>query len=314
MSLPIRRGKLFPSAVPPSKKFGKHCATIKYRFSLAPLFISHTYRQDLWEEWDKGETSCIGVKGKIGRFNVDLHQREQEMPVVNPDTGERKTVMHKAFYMAEIDLDSVDLRALTALFKEPEKAIVVPGDGEENGNDSELPSADYYVRGQDENDWFDLDDFVDALYTIDDPEPQMRVLPFIVSPRFTYYRHVDAASKVGASDPMDRSASQGGKESKAGREHSADSHEPATGEGSDRAKTKFGQEPSHTCLMGCSTGMPCFCYQSLLSSDPLLSEDTVTVQIQAAETRLAELEAEAESVSVMKTAEMRRCRLTEVAC
>jgi hypothetical protein len=218
MSVPIRRGKLFPSAVPPSKKFGKHCATIKYRFSLAPLFISHTYRQELWAEWEKGETSCIGVKGKIGRFNVDLHQREQEMPVVHPDTGERKT----------------------ALFKEPEKAMVIPGDGDEIGDESDLPSADFYERGPDDDDWFDLDDFVDAMYTIDDPEPQLRVLPFIVSPRFTYYRHVDASSKAGGSNERadDKKSSEEGSD-----------EQPA-----ERAKTKFGKEPSHTCLMGCSTG------------------------------------------------------------
>lgn len=245
MSLPIRRGKLFPTAIPPSKKFGKHCATIKYRFSLAPLFLSHTYRQESWNEWNKGETTVMGLKGKLGRFNVDLHQREQEETVINPDTGERKTVMHKAFYMAEIDLDSVDLRAITALFKEPEKAVAVPEELAENSEEDQgLPAADDYILRDEDLDWVDLDDYVDALYKISDNDPQLRVLPFIVSPRFTYYRHVDAAAKTGGSPNMERSHSK------------TSAHEGGyqSGDTQDKAKTKFGNEPSHTCLMGCSTG------------------------------------------------------------
>lgn len=226
MSLPIRQGPLFPSAQAPAKKFGKHCATIKYRFSLAPLFISHTYRQDGWAEWSKGETTVVGLKGKIGRFNVDLHQREQEETVRKPELGSSKTVMRKVFYQAEVDCEGVDLRVISAVFREPEKQFVVPEDDE--GLDEEGPSTvsqDYTVADED-LEWIDLDDFVDAVYTIPDDNPRMRVLPFINCPRFTYYRKID----VEKDGPVE-----------------TDPEEAVS-------KTKFGKEPSHTCLMGCAKG------------------------------------------------------------
>ncbi|GAA5897882.1 hypothetical protein JCM6882_005104 [Rhodosporidiobolus microsporus] len=250
MSLPIRQGKLFPSAQAPSKKFGKHCATIKYRFSLAPLFISHTYRQDNWAEWGRGETTVLGLKGKIGRFNVDLHQREQEMSIRRPEMSESKTVKHKAFYMAEIDLDSVDLRTITALFQEPEKAYVAPVDGDAEEDATPPPSFDNFHVADEDADWINLNDFNDAAYTMADRRPQLRLLPLMTCPRFTYYRHTDAA-------PV-----------REGDDTSSDHVELMP---RDRGKTKFGHEGSHTCLMGCAT-------------------DTIGVQVKEAEMRLAELE------------------------
>ena len=240
MSIPIRQGKLFPSAQAPSKKFGKHCATIKYRFSLAPLFISHTYKQETWAEWTKGETTVLGVKGKIGRFNVDLHQREQEETVLHPDTGVKKTIHRKAFYMAEVDCDGVDLRAITACFQEPEKSVVVPEDVDEEGDEPELPSMHDYTVADEDLDWVDMDDFNDAVYTIPDRNPQLRVLPFIVCPRFTYYRQIDVAGKPTAEE---------NEEDEEGGQTAEESTTAAP-----KAKTKFGNEPSHTCLMGTATG------------------------------------------------------------
>ncbi|CEQ42515.1 SPOSA6832_04335, partial [Sporobolomyces salmonicolor] len=234
MSLPIRQGKLFPSAQAPSKKFGKHCATIKYRFSLAPLFISHTYRQESWAEWARGETTVLGLKGKIGRFNVDLHQREQEMVIRRPEASESKIVKHKAFYMAEVDLDSVDLRTIVAKFKEPEKAHVAPADAEMDEDAGPPPTDDFGVVGDEDVDWINLNDFNDSAYTIGDRHPRISILPLMVCPRFTYYRHVDSL-------PVREDDDDG----------SNDGEAPTP---SERPKTKFGTELSHTCLMGCATG------------------------------------------------------------
>ncbi|KAM0789695.1 hypothetical protein ACM66B_006555 [Microbotryomycetes sp. NB124-2] len=264
MSLPIRQGKLFPSAQPPSKKFGKHCATIKYRFSLAPLFISHMYRQESWQEWANGETTVLGLKGKVGRFNVDLHQREQEEMHVNSDTGKKKAVIHKAFYTAEIDCDGVDLRAITAKFREPDKAAVVPEElvQEAENEDDGLPPDEDYVLHDEDLAWADLDDFNDAVYSIPDRSPQLRVLPLLTCPRFTYYRQKDNDAV-----DLDEDSSERGASEKHGK--------------IERPKTKFGKEPSHTCLVGCST-------------------DSVSVQIAEAQKRLEQLEQEAEKASQHK--------------
>lgn len=232
MSLPIRQGKLFPSAPPPSKKFGKHCATIKYRFSLAPLFIAHTYRQESLGDWGQGETMMVGLKGKIGRFNVDMHQREQEQVIRKPNSTETKTVLRKSFYQAEVDLDGVDLRLLSAIFKEPEKEFFAP---EDPGEDEDvLPADEDYSVADEDLEWIDLDDFVDAAYTIPDKNPRLRVIPFTVCPRFTYYRQTDTA-------PRDDGKGESDSDGCATLEHS---------------QSKFGHEPSHTCLMGSSTGEP----------------------------------------------------------
>lgn len=224
MSLPIRQGKLFPSAQAPAKKFGKHCATIKYRFSLAPLFISHTYRQDNWNEWSKGETTVVGLKGKIGRFNVDLHQREQEETVLKPALGTKKTLMKKVFYQAEVDCDELDLRVISAIFSEPEKRAMAPEvDEDEDQEANHNASNENHEVADEDLEWIDLDDFVDAIYTIPDQNPRMRVLPFINCPRLNYYRKIDVEKESGEGEEV-------------------------------QSNTKFGNEDSHTCLMGCAKG------------------------------------------------------------
>ncbi|KPV73207.1 uncharacterized protein RHOBADRAFT_54988 [Rhodotorula graminis WP1] len=277
MSLPVRQGRLFPSVQAPSPKFGRHTATIKYRFSLAPLFISHTYRQETWAEWERGETTVLGMKGKIGRFNVDLHQRTQEMVIRRPEMSESKTVKHKAFYMAEIDLDGLDLRTITAIFSEPLKADVAPADANADDEASTpIPAAnddDYTVRPED-REWVNLNDFHDSMYTmpVDDGhgEPRLRILPFMVCPRFTYYRHKDSAPTKDGDDD----------ESGDGLEASTPPEKP---------KTKFGNEFSHTCLMGRAT-------------------DTVSVHIEEAEERLRELKtqlAASKSATVIGEIELR---------
>ncbi|GJN94531.1 hypothetical protein Rhopal_007614-T1 [Rhodotorula paludigena] len=248
MSLPIRQGKLFPRAQAPSPKFGRHTATIKYRFSLAPLFIAHTYRQDTWAEWSRGETTVLGMKGKIGRFNVDLHQRTQEMVIRRDEMSESKTVKHKAFYMAEVDMDVLDLRCISALFQEPIKAQVAPADADADEEANPPPVYESYGASSEDQAWIDYNDFHDAIYTMPlEEEPAIRILPFMVCPRFTYYRHKDAAPTKDADDEV-----------------------PPEDERStppERPKSKFGNELSHICLMGCAT-------------------DTVTVQIEEAENRL----------------------------
>jgi hypothetical protein len=237
MSLPIRHGPVFPSTGAPSKKFGKHCATIKYRFSIAPLYISHTYAQDSWAEWRRGETSAVGLKAKIGRFNVDLHQREQETVTRRDSEEEPKIVRHKAFYMAEVDLDSVDLRVVTALFQEPEKATIPIPESEQDEAEAEdsLPSPESFEGSQEDAEWYDLNDFNDSGHVFQDEDPKIRVFPFLVSPRFTYFRHVEAAPAQ-----------------EAGEHSPSSSHEHSNGP--IKPTTKFGTEASHTCLMGRATG------------------------------------------------------------
>lgn len=254
MSLPIRQGKLFPSAQAPSKKFGKHCGTIKYRFSLAPLFISHTYRQEELSEWQNGSTTILGVKGKIGRFNADLHQREQEEVIQHKLTGETKRVIHKHFNMIEMDLTGLDLRVISANFKEHEKSDLMeqiqrehPHFTAEEGGETDAEGFTEDIRpslSEEEMDWVDLDDYRDPLCAIlDDRDPAVKILPFMASPRFTYYRDSDA--RYAQQDSPKQTDSPTSTETS-----HEDEMDPAE---KGRPVTKFGTESSHTCLMGCAT-------------------------------------------------------------
>lgn len=272
MSLPIRQGKLFPSAQKPSPKFGRHTATIKYRFALAPLFISHTYRQNSLADWRRGQTTVLGLKGKIGRFNVDLHQRAQEMVIRRPEMKESKHVIHKAFYMAEVDLDSVDLRAIMGIFDEPEKAHFAPPAAPEEEEATPRVSFDEYLVRDNEQEWINTDDFRDSFGGWPhSSKPNIYLMPFMACPRFTYYRQKDAAP------PPDE-----------------DEDASAAATPPERPKSKFGDELSHTCLMGCATGKP---YQgdlvlSCVLTFGVINADTIMVQIRQAQLRLKGLELE----------------------
>ncbi|GAA5901240.1 uncharacterized protein JCM6883_000150 [Sporobolomyces salmoneus] len=265
MSLPIRHGPVFPSTGAPSKKFGKHCATIKYRFSIAPLYISHTYAQESWSEWRRGETSAVGLKAKIGRFNVDLHQREQETVTRRDSETEPKIVRHKAFYMAEVDLDSVDLRVITALFQEDEKASIPIPDEEQDESNVEPPPVETFEGTPQDAEWYDNNDFHDSGHVFQDVDPKIRVFPFLVSPRFTYFRHVEAAPAQDSGDQPTTATSPR-------------SHQHEHQNGPVKPTTKFGTEASHVCLMGRAT-------------------DTVQVQIREAGIRLVELRSELSAVT-----------------
>lgn len=116
LGLPIRQGSLFPEAQAQSPKFGRHLATLKYRFDLSPLFITHLYPQNIRKDWAKGKTTLYGIKSRIATFHLDMHQRQQEMLKERPELGERKKVFHKPFYEAEVDLDRIDLRTLCGHF------------------------------------------------------------------------------------------------------------------------------------------------------------------------------------------------------
>lgn len=238
LSLPIRQGRSFPSAKSPSKKFSKHCGTIKYRFSLSPLFISHTYRQESWSEWSKGETSFIGIKGKIGRFNVDLHQREEEEIIRRSNSTHIKKIVQKVFYQAEIDLDGVDLRVMSAVLSEPGKQQVALhhiGSNEIDDEDSTPEISQNTTVSDEDLEWIDIDDIKDAIYTLTDDNPRIKIVPFISCPRFTYYRHSDTRSNVPDSKQNEATIRLN----------------PTLTE---NRKTKFGNEHTHTCTCGMAAG------------------------------------------------------------
>lgn len=186
LSLPIRQGPLFPQRRPTSKKFGRHLATIKYRLSLANLYISHVYVDESRDSWSKGLTSCVGIKAFIDKFQADMHQREQETTVLTGMPLRTKTIRHKPFYSAEVNISGLDLRAVRGLFEDPIKRLAVsskilmessPFSRANEPKPTELTSP-----------WVNLDDFVEIDWMPSASPSVLHVIPVATCPYFTYHK------------------------------------------------------------------------------------------------------------------------------
>ncbi|WFD01001.1 hypothetical protein MYAM1_003761 [Malassezia yamatoensis] len=228
LSLPIRQGPVFPR--PPgqkSPKFGLHLATIKYRFNLSPLYITHMYRQRIRYDLAHGLRTFLGVKALLGTFYLDLHQRMQETIHESPNSGEKPIrAFHKPLYEAEADLSDLALYSIAAQFRE--QFASTPGLSEErdekydlfreyNPDPSETSIEDPLY---DPKDYVELDDVPLA----DDP-PRLRIHQALALTRFHFHRLVESRR-----DYMKR--------------------EQNPEESRQRTRSKFGKECTHTCLIG----------------------------------------------------------------
>lgn len=227
MLLPIRQGSLYPSDKPPPLKFTRHLVTIKYRFSLSPLFISHVYRQDSRTSWATGITPCVGIKAVVETFQADLHQRDQVESIKNEVTGHSKTKTHKPFYAAEVVAKELDLRAMHARFNEPEKPVVdlppLP-DGELEPSSSARPPMPESSKESLSSRWVDLDDFVETDWAPNDKEPGVWLFTAASCPRITYFKKPERPTSKDTTHTTCSTLSAGA--------------------------SPFGNEDTHICLMG----------------------------------------------------------------
>ncbi|PWN26691.1 hypothetical protein BDZ90DRAFT_232818 [Jaminaea rosea] len=237
MGLPIRHGRLFPGTGPQSPKFGRQLGTIKYRFDIAPLFITHLYPQFSRADWARGAKTMLGIKARLAVFHVDMHQRQQEMVKERPETNEKKTGYHKPFYEAEADFGEIDLRALLGRFTDVSKKLVPHDEIDAEDEFAELFEDDAQDRKPVgvESEWLDMHDFieVDALPPGED-NPKIRLIPTLTCPRFNFYRRYDSRRESKAKAEAKGSSTLDEKD--------ADNLE----------RTKFGNEcpQTHTCLIG----------------------------------------------------------------
>lgn len=245
LSLPVRHGSVFASSLPPSKKFGKHCATIKYRIQLAPVYIAHTYKQALPNDLRKGFATVLGVKGKLESFNVDMHQREQETRTKTGESGEVKVRLHKGFHRVEVDCQNTDLRVLSARFT----SMAVP-DSDSDLEDAEL--EDFLdmdtanIVAPEDAEWIDDDDYLDLYTPLGERQPNMHLLACLRTPRLTYSRYAqhDHLYPPLRSSPSSTSLAD---------DVSSLSNEELR-ETSKGPLSKFGYEPTHTCLFDRAKG------------------------------------------------------------
>ena len=178
------------------------------------------YSNDSRADWGRGEGTYLGIKCKLAHFKADLHQREEEKTITNELLGRTKVVPHKPFYAADVILDGIDLRATSALFKEPEKRYVKldPGLAQEDSmftRPTALPDPA----------WFDFDDHVEVDWAPTDAHPHIELHQIAVCPRFNFVK------RTGASDV------------RRGDEDIDGTDEPVP-------VSKFGHEPTHLCMLG----------------------------------------------------------------
>ena len=161
--------------------------------------------------WVEGVTPWIGVKGLLRDFQVDMHQRDQEMAVPGMQPGTTKVIRRKPFYAAEVAIKDLDLRAVLATFPELLKQAVPVTKPEHRSNYSsrtDLPTSSQFSA------WYDSDDYVELDWQPIE-NPTLHFLPVANCPYIAYFKRNLANS-------------------------------PHTDED---LNTKFGNEHTHTCLL-----------------------------------------------------------------
>jgi hypothetical protein len=250
MGLPIRQGKLFSGLLEQSPKFGRQLATIKYHFDISPLYITHVYIQDARSDWARNMTTLLGVKARMNVFRIDLHQRQQEMIKFRPELGEITRVFHKPFYEAEIDLGDIDLRTLAAQFTGTGQQLPNARNREEEDialqSDVIFGGVNETNTSEQDTDWHDLDDIVELDWTpaMDDKATlKIRLKQALTFPRLYYYRRLESErEKRTRAHQYANKYSSSAMEGKDGPQVHADVLQ--------LGQSKFGQEDTHSCLVG----------------------------------------------------------------
>ena len=229
MSIPLRQGALFPSVERPPKKFNRHLATLKYQLDLSPLFLAHTYHHKDSSDYTKGTTTITGIKARLDRLSLDVHQRKQEKVIILKELQTKRRAMHMGFNKARVDFESTDLRALAGTFQEMSPSEL--HDLSQNPNMQEESEGWGFktieLVNDDNLDWIDKDDFVEVDVMLSKSDPTGRIWPLAYGSRFTYYRSTDETSQLsmnnfGAADSI---------------------------------SYQFGSEDSHHCLMSLLEGI-----------------------------------------------------------
>lgn len=162
------------------------------------------------------------VKAFIEHFQADMHQREEETSIKQQEAVEPKVIRHKPFSAIDVVITGIDLRALFAVFPEPEKKSF-PLKGS-------LPSMTRFWECLDptplSSSWVDIDDFMEVDWLPND-KPSLYLHEAAHCPRFVYLKRT-----------------------------------PRTGTSQDgyyagRSQTKFGDEATHVCLMGKEPSWSC---------------------------------------------------------
>ncbi|CAG8485249.1 13696_t:CDS:2 [Funneliformis caledonium] len=187
MTIPIRQGALFPSLEPPSPKLGKYLGTIKIKICVGPLFLSYFYREDAFEDPLDGRTHMVGIKGKIENFKFDMHLRSEEkiIEVEGQEVKARDIILHEA----EVDLKNLDLRGIAVRYIGENIFSNFSDEHEKDERDMLLgKDEDFMALHVDDEEWVDVNDYIELDWMLPDVKPGVRVLPLMRSPQMMYFK------------------------------------------------------------------------------------------------------------------------------
>lgn len=177
MMLPIRKGKIFREARE-TAKFSEHLFTIKYLFDLKNLFLSHIQTGHELDDDDEF-LELVGLRAKMDRFLVDLHQRKEPRIDEQSDLSRQKKILKMTFNRGEVSLAKIDLRAIIAKFK---KNVY-------NQDHSGFDQKCKYGVFDNDYQWFDSHDFDEAFVpSSKGKKTRVHVFPLMYSEKFSYIR------------------------------------------------------------------------------------------------------------------------------
>ena len=229
MSIPLRQGGLFPSVERMPKKFIRHLVTLKYQLDLSPLYLAHTYRHKDSTDYAKRTTTITGIKARLDRLTLDLHQRKEEKVIILKELQTKRRAMHMGINKTRVDFESTDLRALAATIQDmsPQELYELSRSRDAPEEIEGWGTKTIELVNDDDLDWIDKDDFIEVDVLLAKTEPVGRIWPLAYGSRFTYYRSTDTTSNT--LRPKYR--------------------------GADSITYQFGSEDSHHCLMDALEGM-----------------------------------------------------------
>lgn len=170
VSTPIRHGPLW-NFKSNSVKLGAHLMTFKFKFLVEPLYIYHGYRIDLI---DPSNHSLVALKGKIGRFMCDLHERKEKKIKHVEFLDKEYSILSMSFYLGCVELSDIDLRAIGLSFSKLKSS--------QNGK----PNHEFEIFDEDES-WINLTDFNELdLPKINDFNLNGHILPLLHAKNFKY--------------------------------------------------------------------------------------------------------------------------------
>lgn len=173
MQLPIRNGNLFGDKKQ-TTKFSQHLISNTFQFKIKSLFISHIYRG----EDENNKIECIGVRGKMDNFMVDLHQKKEPRIEIHEELSRNKQIKKMNFGLGEVHLSGIDLRSVNVSFDKEEYT----------SHNSARTESSSNVHNNDKK-WFDIEDYEDvALPTLSNSRRNVSINPLLFSEQFSYLR------------------------------------------------------------------------------------------------------------------------------